>query len=229
MGPSERGLVAGRNVSVAPSRPDYQSAGRAVRPWSGRRSGKAEVFEDGPSCFSFGQHCQDAERAAAGVANEHVQHEEPGRAHVGGPKVELERLTREKRAFGVALCDRGTLDGLAYWPGSEAEYWEELQTTRQTELARYAAVIHLRTPSAGYDHRNPLRIESAEEAAALDARIARAWDGHARRVFVDSAEDFLEKVARAVALVRSELPPCCGAHPIPEIGERSGGADPCAA
>jgi predicted ATPase len=144
-------------------------------------------------------------------------------------QVELERLTREKRAFGVALCDRGTLDGLAYWPGSETEYWEELQTTRQAELARYAAVIHLRTPSAGYDHRNPLRIESAEEAAALDARIARAWDGHARRVFVDSAEDFLEKVARAVTLVRTELPPCCRAHPIPEIGERSGGDDPCGA
>jgi CheY-like chemotaxis protein len=42
----------------------------------GRRLGTAEVFEDGPGCFSFGQHCQDAERAAAGAAYKHVQHED---------------------------------------------------------------------------------------------------------------------------------------------------------
>jgi hypothetical protein len=69
-------VVAGRNVSVPPGRTDDQAAGRAVRPWSVRRRGKAEVLEDGPSCFSFGQHCQDAERAAAGVAYKHVHHED---------------------------------------------------------------------------------------------------------------------------------------------------------
>ena len=42
----------------------------------GRRYGKAEVVEDRPGCFSFRQHCQDAERAAAGVAYKHVQHED---------------------------------------------------------------------------------------------------------------------------------------------------------
>jgi hypothetical protein len=68
-------MVARRNVSVAPGRPDYQPAGRTMRSGDGRRYGKAEVVEDRPGCFSFGQHCQDAERAAAGVAHKHVQHE----------------------------------------------------------------------------------------------------------------------------------------------------------
>ena len=79
----------------------------------------------------------------------------------------------------IALCDRGTVDGSAYWSG-DGELWREVDTTLDEQLGRYAAVIHLRTPALerGYNHRNPLRIESAVEAAALDARIADAWAKH---------------------------------------------------
>ena len=82
----------------------------------------------------------------------------------------------------VALCDRGTIDGLAYWPGP-GDFWADVGTTLEEQLARYHAVIHLRTPTDGngYNHGNPLRIETAAEAAAIDARIAEAWAGHPRR------------------------------------------------
>jgi predicted ATPase len=122
---------------------------------------------------------------------------------------ELERMTREEGIAAVALCDRGTVDGLAYWPDSPESYWRDLGTSLEAELARYAAVIHLRTPRLGYNHHNPLRIESASEAAEIDARIARAWALHPRRFFVDSTTDFLDKAQRALALIRAELPPCC--------------------
>ena len=118
---------------------------------------------------------------------------------------------------GIALCDRGTVDGGAYWPGP-GELWDAVGTTLEAELARYAAVIHLRTPAAetGYDHSNPLRIESAVEAHAIDERIAAAWARHPRRFEILPTNEFLAKAARAVEILRDELPECCRRHiPLP--------------
>ena len=64
----------------------------------------------------------------------------------------------------------------------------------------------------GYDRSNPLRIESAEQARAIDARIAAAWDGHPRRYVVDPAQDFMSKAASALTIVRQKLPQCCRDH-----------------
>lgn len=131
---------------------------------------------------------------------------------------QLERVAIEEQRAAVALCDRGTLDGFAYWPGSESEYFAELGTTRAAELDRYAAVIHLRTPGAGsYNHRNPLRIEDPTEAAAIDARILSAWAAHPKLHVVEQASDFLDKVAQALALIREEVPPCCRKHELSEL------------
>lgn len=61
---------------------------------------------------------------------------------------ELERGALEARSAAVVLCDRGTVDSLAYWPLDDSSFWPEVGSTLETELARYAAVIHLRTPAA---------------------------------------------------------------------------------
>ena len=113
----------------------------------------------------------------------------------------------------ILLCDRGTVDGAAYWPGP-GDLWSAVGTTRAQEMARYQAVIHLRTPSAegGYNHANRLRTETAAEAAALDARIIDAWDGHPHRVVVPNATAFVAKAARVLELIRAELPECCKGH-----------------
>jgi predicted ATPase len=122
--------------------------------------------------------------------------------------------------MAIALCDRGTIDGFAYWPGPD-ELWAAVGTTHAAELARYDAVIHLRTPTqdGGYNRQNPLRLETAVEAAAIDARIAEAWAGHPRRYEVGPMPEFLAKAARVVEIVRGELPECCRRHPIAELGE----------
>jgi hypothetical protein len=111
----------------------------------------------------------------------------------------------------MAVCDRGSLDGIAYWPGSADSFFATLGTTREAEHARYGAVIHLRTPAAaeGYDRRNPVRIESAAEAIALDDRVLAAWDGHPKRIVLESTANFLDKVEAAIAAIRRELPGCC--------------------
>jgi predicted ATPase len=122
---------------------------------------------------------------------------------------ELETTARE-RDVAVVLCDRGTIDGMAYWPGPD-DMWYGLGTSLDEQLARYDAVIHLRTPTSGngYNHNNPLRVESAAEAAAIDAKIAAVWARHPRRFEVESTVDFLTKAKRALDLIRAELPSCC--------------------
>ena len=125
---------------------------------------------------------------------------------------ELESVAETENA-AVVLCDRGTLDCAAYWIG-EGDLFSAVGTTRANELARYDAVIHLRTPtsSQAYDRTNPLRIESIEEAAAIDGRIAAQWAEHPRRFVVEATEDFLQKAASALALLRHEVPDCCRRH-----------------
>ncbi len=84
--------------------------------------------------------------------------------------------------------------------------WDAVGTTHDAELARYATVIHLRPPAAenGYNHRNGVRVESAEEAARIDERIAAAWSRHPRRFFIESDRSFIAKAARALELILAE-------------------------
>lgn len=110
----------------------------------------------------------------------------------------------------IVLCDRGTVDGAAYWPGPES-FWDSVGTTQVAELSRYDAVIHLRTPTLerGYNHGNPLRTESATAAAEIDERLLRIWEAHPHRFVVPSSHDFLEKAARVVEILRAMMPECC--------------------
>lgn len=119
---------------------------------------------------------------------------------------ELERFALEEGTARLVLCDRGTLDGVAYWPGDPDTLLGAMGTAREAELARYALVLHLRTPPPDHhDHQNPLRVESAKEALAIEERIVSAWDGHPRRIFLDPSEEFLDKVAQASAVLRDAL------------------------
>jgi predicted ATPase len=122
---------------------------------------------------------------------------------------ELERTGQEENA-AIVLCDRGTVDGAAYWPGPES-LWDSVGTTLERELSRYDAVIHLRTPpiDGGYNHTNPLRFESALAAAEIDAQLLTIWSGHPRRFVVPPSPDFLEKAARTVEILKAEMPDCC--------------------
>ena len=129
---------------------------------------------------------------------------------------EQERMVEEEKRAAIVLCDRGTLDGLAYWPDTETAFWGDIEKDRQSEILRYTAVIHLRTPAVdqGYNLSNPVRIESASQAFAVDERIFKAWEGHPNRVVIESTNDFLEKAAKAMEAIQKWLPSCCLSHPI---------------
>lgn len=131
---------------------------------------------------------------------------------------ELEATEPPERA-AVVLCDRGTVDGAAYWPGP-GDLWSAVGTTQEQELARYHAVIHLRTPLVPevYPGDNPLRVETPAEAAVIDERIARFWSGHPRVFEVKARPDFLAKAAEALAILQGEVPACCRKSTKPLLG-----------
>ncbi len=127
---------------------------------------------------------------------------------------ELESTADQERP-AIVLCDRGTIDGVAYWPGPDSLF-DEVGTTLDAQLARYDVVIHLRTPRVAdeYNIDNPLRIETAVQAAAADERILAAWARHPRRHVIDAAPDFLVKITQTMAILKALLPACCQHHAV---------------
>jgi predicted ATPase len=147
----------------------------------------------------FPRHDSDSARQAAQKAIFHVQRQ-------------LEQLMRDEDDVALVLCDRSTIDGLAYWPQGGESYWDALETTQAEELSHYSGVIHLETPDElhGYNRENKLRTESALSAREIDKAIAEAWKGHPRRLVVPSSERFLDKVQLAISHIGDLVPPCCG-------------------
>tara|TARA_R110002072_G_scaffold64203_1_gene159154 strand:+ start:132623 stop:133273 length:651 start_codon:yes stop_codon:yes gene_type:complete len=127
---------------------------------------------------------------------------------------EMENLVKGENKWGIGLCDRGSLDGLAYWKGSRDQFWNTFNTSLDAEYSRYKAVIHLRSPSIhqGYNYQNPIRIESAEEARSIDERIHEIWKKHPNYMTVDGQESFIDKLALAYNKIRKYVPECCGDH-----------------
>lgn len=116
---------------------------------------------------------------------------------------ELERMALERGESTAILCDRGTIDGLAYWPERWEDFFAELGTTIDRELARYAAVVHLRVPDATNGYRSsPVRIESVREAQEIDTRLLEVWSHHPHRVVIETDADFLQKAQRSVDALR---------------------------
>jgi predicted ATPase len=126
---------------------------------------------------------------------------------IAAVQAELEQFTLEDNKAPVALCDRGIVDGAAYWPDGMGCFYQAISASAAETLARYTTVIHLSTPAAGkgYDNSNPMRTENAQQARELCRRIERAWDGHPNRLVVPATETFTEKLEQVTAMIRSEL------------------------
>jgi predicted ATPase len=104
----------------------------------------------------------------------------------------------------VLLCDRGTIDGAAYWPGDPLEYFAAVGTSFEAELARYDAVLFFETAAAGglsVEGGNPARIESNAEALALDLRLRSLWAQHPRFMLVPHNVSFVRKIMMGLALL----------------------------
>jgi predicted ATPase len=106
----------------------------------------------------------------------------------------------------ILICDRGTIDGAAYWPNHERDFFESMGTTFERELQRYDAVVFFETAAVAGDSiegGNPVRTESLAQAVELDARLRQLWSRHSHFVLVPHQRSFLQKITSGLALMQS--------------------------
>ncbi|HET9956782.1 MAG TPA: AAA family ATPase [Polyangiaceae bacterium] len=106
----------------------------------------------------------------------------------------------------ILLCDRGTIDGAAYWPEAPTGFFDAVGSTLEAELARYDAVIFFESAAVGgisVEGGNPTRIESIEQALALDRRLRDIWAQHPRFVIVPHNPSFMKKILFGLAALES--------------------------
>ncbi len=95
------------------------------------------------------------------------------------------------------LCDRGSVDGGAYWPQGPDHFFETMGTTLQNELERYDAVIFFETAAAGglaIDLGNPVRNEDQRKAIEIDLKLKNLWSQHPNFVYIKNEPSFLQKI-----------------------------------
>lgn len=106
----------------------------------------------------------------------------------------------------VLLCDRGTVDGAAYWPDGADGFFAAMGTTYQAELARYDVVLFFETAAVGgisFEGGNRYRTESNDEAIALDRRLHDLWSPHPRFHLVPHRSSFLAKITVGLSILES--------------------------
>ncbi|MDG1750218.1 MAG: AAA family ATPase [Thalassotalea sp.] len=120
----------------------------------------------------------------------------------------LEDIQRATYPDCIILCDRGSLDGLAYWPGTQEDYFQTMKTSIEDEFTRYDAVIFFETAAKSGESiksNNPIRNESEQAAIALDDKLQQVWSQHPNYNVVASAESFIKKVMFGINTVESVI------------------------
>ncbi|NMP32806.1 AAA family ATPase [Thalassotalea sp. M1531] len=120
----------------------------------------------------------------------------------------LEDIQRATYPDCVILCDRGTLDGLTYWPSSDEDFFETMNTSLEEEFARYDAVIFFETAAKSGESirsNNPIRTESEHAAIELDNKLQQVWSKHPNFNLVSSSESFIRKVMFGIMTVENVI------------------------
>lgn len=116
----------------------------------------------------------------------------------------------------ILLCDRGTIDGAAYWPAGDARgFFEDVGTTEADELDRYDAVLFFESAAVGgisIEGGNPIRNESLSLATDLDARLRALWSRHPRFVLVPHDTSFVRKIMRGLGALEALVAELAAEH-----------------
>lgn len=121
----------------------------------------------------------------------------------------LEKIQTTLCPDKLLVCDRGTVDGFAYWPGEDPnEFFTSMGTSLEKELARYDAVIFFESAAAnGNDisSNNPVRNETQQEAIAIDKRLYDIWSKHPKFNYVASSESFVQKIMFGIMTIKNVI------------------------
>ena len=119
-------------------------------------------------------------------------------------QIHLEEAVVSQHPDQILLCDRGTVDGAAYWPGGSDDFFADIGSTLEQELSRYDAVIFFESAAMGHmniEGNNPVRNESLEQAVKLDHKLRTLWSQHPRFILVPNNVSFFKKIAFGLAVL----------------------------
>ena len=121
----------------------------------------------------------------------------------------LEEVRAALRPHPFQICDRGCLDGAAYWPAGLPDFLARIGTTHEQELHRYHAVVFLQSsaclPGTYRNEGNTIRTEGAAEAQAIDERLRVIWSPHPRFHLVPCRASLAEKRTEALLVLKGLL------------------------
>jgi hypothetical protein len=116
------------------------------------------------------------------------------------------------RHCGVRLivCDRGILDGAAYWPSGRAAFLNQFGLSLEDCFARYERVLHLPSLAQSHPHLygpegNLSRFEGVAEALRVEQAVRAAWEGHPGRIIVPGEMELQAKIAAVLEHIQSLL------------------------
>jgi hypothetical protein len=110
----------------------------------------------------------------------------------------------------LLVCDRGILDGAAYWPGGREAFLRHFGLQIEECWRRYHAVVHLQSLAETHPHLygpagNAIRYENAADALRVERNVRAAWEGHPGLLVVSAEEEPQVKIARVLEHVRDLL------------------------
>ena len=111
----------------------------------------------------------------------------------------------------LTICDRGTLDSLAYW---QKNVWDNTSFFRFTNThlndhyKRYIAVIQLQTVAINTKehykyHPSAHRIESPQDAEEVDNLLKVAWEKHPNYFYIgNTMGGWKEKMNKVIGVIK---------------------------
>jgi predicted ATPase len=110
----------------------------------------------------------------------------------------------------LLVCDRGVLDGAAYWPGGRTAYLRHFGLQLESCFARYHGVLHLQSLAESHPHlygpdNNAFRYESVAEALCVERSVRAAWEGHPGLLVIRAEEQPRAKIDRVLDQVQMLL------------------------
>jgi predicted ATPase len=107
------------------------------------------------------------------------------------------------------LLDRGTIDGAAYWPDGPDDYWRDLDSSIQRELAKYDTVIWMESAAAlgiyDGDKSNDVRFEDPQSAIESGKKLLKLWGGHGNLKHVGAFSNLADKIAAVEEQIFAEV------------------------
>lgn len=110
----------------------------------------------------------------------------------------------------LIVCDRGVLDGAAYWPDGRAAFLRHFGLSVDDCFARYRGVLHLQSLAQSHPHLygpagNLTRYEDTAEALRVERAVRAAWEDHPGLVVVAGEGDLQSRIQRVLERIRTML------------------------